>query len=379
MIQERIHIAENISEKILIYGAKSIALGVCCAIESLFPEKEIMGFLVSEKRDNPEMLHCLPVMEIADCEEKLGAERIGKGEVTVLIGTPETVHPDIIHILEQHGFQRHICIDWKLEERMMEQYYMQIQRFTSLHSLVCSQADRIPRGGRFHIFLVKNHKDSDLAGNLNGWKWMHTLQAGTAQTDCRIAEYTDNIGDNISVKNDNYCELTALYWIWKNLLNKEKEPDRYYGMFQYRRLLHIDSGDAVKLLENQPDVILPFPTMHEPDMGEHHARYIQEEDWHAMLQALKELQPEYAEAFQDVLKQPYLYNYNIIAAKAKVLKDYCEWLFPILERTEELSSPKGWERNDRYIGYLGESLLTLYFIYHGDRLRIVHTGRVMLV
>lgn len=33
-------------------------------------------------------------------------------------------------------------------------------------------------------------------------------------------------------------------------------------------------------------------------------------------------------------------------------------LFPILERTEQLSIPRGWERCDRYIGYLGENLMT---------------------
>ena len=97
-----------------------------------------------------------------------------------------------------------------------------------------------------------------------------------------------------------------------------------------------------------------------------------------MQQALAQLQPDYAAAFSRIMSQPYFYNYNLIVAKRQVLADYCAWLFPILEQTEQLSTPKGWERQDRYIGYLGENLMTLYFLYHRKDLRIYHTGRLML-
>lgn len=261
------------------------------------------------------------------------------------------------------------------------------------------------------VFMAKFHKDKPLQNSAAIPKWLCHIQAGAALTDERVADLPDSNGENISYKNPNYCELTVLYWIWKNCLilntdiNKldtDKEhrdsalkPNtrtncsnfvldasytniKYYGLFHYRRWLDINDADIHHLAENDIDVILPYPTIHEPDIREHHARYIKETDWEAVLQALKELEPEYYQAYDQIFSQEYLYNYNILIAKAEVLKSYCEWLFPILERVEELSEPKANERADRYIGYIGENLLTLYFMYHKDRLNIVHTGRIML-
>ena len=78
-------------------------------------------------------------------------------------------------------------------------------------------------------------------------------------------------------------------------------------------------------------------------------------------------------------RQRFLYNYNVILARKDILRDYCEWLFPILKRVEELSVPKGSERADRYIGYMGETLETLYFMKNAEILKIAHTGCRMLV
>ena len=100
-----------------------------------------------------------------------------------------------------------------------------------------------------------------------------------------------------------------------------------------------------------------------------------------MLRALKETAPEYLEAYQKYIASggQLFFNFNMLIAKTKIFDDYCNFLFRVLERTEELTTPKGWERADRFAGYLGENLTTIYFIKHRDRLRIMYAGKLWLM
>lgn len=344
-------------KQIVIFGAKSIALGACLAIKKLYPEYEVSGFMVSSLSGNESSLCGLPVKEIDCYEDK---------NIWILIATPEDIQDSIEGMLKDRGFHNIVCLDSGKESALMGKYFGSIGKFPPL------------KGKTVEIYMAKFYKDKPLKYDYQIPDWVYPIQVGAGLTGERISEITDNTGENISVKNVNYCELTALYWIWKNRL-REDNGVPYLGLFHYRRFLDITDDDLLYMEKENVDVVLPYPTVHEPDISEHHGRYLIESDWKAMLQALRELQPEYAQKFPNILKQPYLYNYNIIVAKRNILRDYCEWLFPVLERTEELSTPKGWERADRYIGYLGENLLTLYFLYHAEQWNIKHVGRKMLI
>ncbi len=346
--------------QIYIYGAKALALGACVAVRELYPQHDVTGFLVKSLHNNPTTLAGLPVYRLCDVKEK---------DRHILIAAPEDVQEEIVRDLRKYGFFHYTCMDSGKEARLMERYYTAIGRFPSIHAM--------PAGGDapdVRAFMAKSGRDRELKRSYDLPEWICPLHVGAASGKKESFPYADDTGENISKKNGNYCELTALYWMWKN-----QTKDAYYGLFHYRRMLDLHTEDLKRLKENDIDVVLPFPTVHEPDILEHHSRYVKESDWEAMRQALLELCPEYEEAFSFVLSQPYLYNYNMLLAKRKALDDYCKWLFPILERTEELSVPKGEERSDRYIGYLGENLMTLYFLCNRHDLNIAHTGRTMLV
>lgn len=373
--------------KTIIFGAQGYALGTYEAMKTLYPEREILFFMVSSLEGNPAVLAGIPVKEIADVSAFFSDEE--KKELEVIIATPENVQQEIEETLDGYGFSNHSRLTGERWGELMDAFHAKSGEFKPLAAYDTANAGDVgaarSAGGtvqafdkdnfRLNIFFARFHKDKELKTKIVRPGYMHAIQVGTANTDERIADITDDTGDNISAKNGNYCEITGLYWIWKNRLCDESEDIKasdYFGLAQYRRSFELTEDDLQKLFCNDIDALLPYPLMYEPDINKHHERYLKDADWKALLTALKELRPEYAEYFPKVLGQQYMYNYNVILAKKQVLKDYCDWLFPVLARVEELSVPKGSERSDRYIGYMVETLETLYFMKNKDRLKIAH-------
>ena len=357
---------------IVLFGAQAIALGTCKALQKLNNHGMVLGFVVTKKGYNPDVLNGLSVEELGEFHHRLVVADMDSLEF--IIATPENVQLEIEESLESYGFYHYHRLTSEEYASLMELYYANEGSFSLMHSL--------PMGSRkpfLRCLVALSEADKPLRSQAPYEKWMEPIQVGAALGGRSIASLRDDKGNNISCKNRNYSELTALYWLWKNCLLSEGGGHMYYGLMQYRRWLMISEDDFLRLESNGVDVVLPYPMIYEPDISVHPKRYLKETDWQALMKALKELHPAYAEAFQGVLSQSYFYNYNIIMARKSVLADYCRWLFPVLERVEELSVPEGEDRADRYIGYMGEVLETLYFMYHKNDLHIVHTGCRFLV
>jgi hypothetical protein len=76
--------------------------------------------------------------------------------------------------------------------------------------------------------LVATHKNIDLPFS----DIFMPVHVGKKTSSISTSIVGDDTGDNISEKNDQYCELTAIYWAFKNLSEFE-----YIGLYHYRRFL----------------------------------------------------------------------------------------------------------------------------------------------
>lgn len=83
-----------------------------------------------------------------------------------------------------------------------------------------------------------------------------------------------------------------------------------------------------------------------------------------MMESVRCLFPQYMETAYRVEQGNYYYAYNMFIARREILDRYCEWLFPILFRCEHEIGNRQDCYQGRYLGFLAERLMTIFFEYH---------------
>ena len=181
----------------------------------------------------------------------------------------------------------------------------------------------------------------------------------------------DNEGENISEKNPYFCELTGLYWAWKNL-NAD-----YVGLVHYRRYFSLnkkipkDENEKFKILltEEQAseklekvDVILPkLRKYYIENLYDHykHTMYIEPLD--ETRRIIKEKYPEYLDEFDKLHNRTSAHMFNMFIMKKDVLNEYCTWLFDILFELEKRTDPSKYDSfHARFYGRVSELLLDVW-------------------
>ena len=150
----------------------------------------------------------------------------------------------------------------------------------------------------------------------------------------------DNTGENISLKNPYYCELTGLYWAWKNL------DCEYLGLSHYRRhfsngkknkdkfLMIIDQNKVNDLLD-KTDIIVPKERKYYIEsIYSHYTHTHYEKDLQETRNIIKRKYPDYLSIFDNRMKMTHAHMFNMFIMKKELADQYCEFLFDVLFELE---------------------------------------------
>lgn len=375
-------------ENIVIYGAGMIAGHVFHCLSGAPFYWAISAFMVTEKKGDVREYMGIPVIDIHEGSKY-------RSNAVVLIAVMDIYYDEIVQTLQEEGFENFVSLTFESElwEKVRSVYVADLWRRGSRKYLSLQQAlngmntvqgaygndAQLPASGRvrddIRIYRACNHRDKQLHTDLSKYDWEIPIQVGAALTQTRISRVCDDCGENISGKNQEYCELTALYWIWKN------DTSEYAGLCHYRRHFRMNREIMERIPRSGIDVILTIPVLNFPDVRTTYVHDHIEEDWNIMMEAIADLAPDYYETAKAVQDGVFYYAYNMFIARREILNDYCEWLFPILAYCEEKCSDRDGRDNyqSRYIGFLAERLMSIYFLYHGKQYRIVHAGKSFLI
>ena len=181
----------------------------------------------------------------------------------------------------------------------------------------------------------------------------------------------DNTGENISLKNPYFCELTGLYWAWKNL-----DAD-YVGLVHYRRYFTNkkklpkteDEKFEIVLTEKElrdklknVDIILPKKrNYYIESIYSHYKHTMYVEPLDETRKILEEKYPEYLEEFDKIYKKTSAHLFNMFIMKKEILNEYCTWLFDILFELEKRTDASKYDSfHARFYGRISELLLDVW-------------------
>jgi len=162
-----------------------------------------------------------------------------------------------------------------------------------------------------------------------------SLQVG-AEGKESIGYQRDDEGDNISALNPYFCELTGLYWGWKNL-NSD-----YVCLVHYRRYFSNRPNGKVPwagiLKEAELSPLIPHNRLFVPAKRRYYIETLYSHYAHTHYagqldetrKIIGEKYPDYLPAYDRTVNQRWGYMFNMLIAEKSLLDDYCSWLFDIL-------------------------------------------------
>ena len=345
---------------IYIVGAHSRARTLGVYLTKTEPGIRITAYLYDNDESNPDSIEGTPVIRFDETTSLVTG-------YPVYLGTRGVYHADLTKKLKRIGMKEIIPVtpqlDMELRNRFLTVYYAEMgrryDRFDDISESAC-------------IYVVRSVLDKPLRCAYPLSAFQKEIQVGAALTEERICELTDDTGENISERNRQFCELTALYWIWKNA------GQDIVGLEHYRRHFLLQEDWYQRMRDSHVDVILPTPLYVAPSLAQNYKDRHAASDWEYMMDYLKRIYPgDYKEAlsfFDTSLYSPC----NMFIMRREVLDELCTWLFPILFVCAEHGGERSDVYQNRYPGFLSERLMSFFFEKNRERYKVVYADKNFL-
>lgn len=349
-----------------IYGAQVVAYGIYTALRSVYgliPD----CFIVSAAENNPAEIEGVKVRTLSEYRGEPGTES-GTEPTLILVAVTELLQDEICPALDSAGLNNYIRIGANEEHLLMRAYFDSIGKFPAL-DVPSLDAPTLDVTIDYTDYVVRHHSNKHLKQKPTLQDWETEIQAGAADTDIRLTDITDNTGDNISHKNPQYAEATAIYYVWKNTAHTWK------GICHYRRRLSVNKTQLSTLNSESTDAILPLPYICYPDTLSHFNRFVSRDIINTLLTSLRTIHPDGYDKYIEVLNGQYFYPYNLFAARREVFDNCCAWAFPVLKQMEKNGADIPEITATRALAYSSEQLTSLYFLSNADSLNIRHVEK----
>ncbi len=356
----------EMADRIYIFGAHSRAQTTAVYLQTLYPGLSVEAYLYNNEEPNPEKIGDVPVV------------KLDKGKLytnyPVYIGTRGIYHEEITRELRGLGFEKIMPVDAGLDIRLrnayLERRYADAgQDFLKIDKLKALE-DSVPAA----VYVAKSIYDAPLRRQYLEKPHEKMIQVGAALTEKRLADclVADNTGDNISMKNRQFCELTALYWIWKNA------EEEIVGLEHYRRHFILPPDWLERMLVNEVDVILPVPLYVAPNLRENYRKRHEPMDWDYMMAYLRERNLREAQEAEDFFERNLYSPCNMFIMRREVLDELCRWLFPVLFAAVEHGGSREDSYDNRYPGFLSERLISFFFEKNRKKYKTIYSDKNFL-
>ena len=372
-------------KNIYIFGAHSRAQTLAAYLCYLNKDIHIEAYFYDNDEKNPENIGEIPVFKVNGSMD-INALNLSL-DYPVYIGTRGIFHKKITEMLKEIGFKVIYPVtmemDLMLRNQYLEKYYSSIGReFIKLDKLKEFPASIFKNSEMINkisasVYAVKSPFDRLLQQEYSLASYEKEIYAGAVFAENSLPLLSknalrDNEGENISEKNKQFCELTALYWIWKHA------REDILGLVHYRRHFLFPKNWKECMLSNQVDVILPVPLYVAPTVEVNFKNRHDPSDWEFMMQYLKDNFPENYQATCGFFKGNIYSPCNMFVMRREVLDALCGWLFPVLFKVAEHGGEKDNSYLNRYPGFISERLISLYFEINREKFKVIYADKNFL-